>query len=252
MDKFVMNKFYLLAIMLSSSYANAAAQVNYLNIDGDAVHFSIAESKTETSPSCVVAETNERFAFSLKTDAGRAMYSLLITAMAAKQDLAVESAQDCADVAGIERADGISITPTVTSANAESSASKQFYLYTGDGQKKLGRIASLDSYRQFYYLANDDVSTFSFYEKALGTLYFSQDNCQGEAFAINVDTAQHIDGYNNNMYYKSTSDYSVVEKKSYLSTKGCIATSGSKGMYTIELSYVDPLCGESPCQIKEE
>ena len=108
-----MKKSLLTTALLIPNFVFAAAQVNYLNVDGDTVHFSTAEAKTATAPQCAVAETNDKFAVSLNSEAGRAMYSLLVTAMASKQAVSVKSAQDCAAVAGVERAKGVSIVPVV-------------------------------------------------------------------------------------------------------------------------------------------
>lgn len=102
----------------------AASQVSYLNIDGDNVHFVISEAKTAISPECVVDETKERFAVSLKTEEGRAMYSLLITAMSKNIDVTVISALDCGDAFGLERAQSVSIAPTVIENDSNNSLFK--------------------------------------------------------------------------------------------------------------------------------
>lgn len=91
----------------------AAGKVNYLNVNGDVVHFATDTAKSVASPSCATAETNERFTVSLQTESGRGMYSLLVTAMASDLALEVESAQDCAVAPGVERALGVSIVPVI-------------------------------------------------------------------------------------------------------------------------------------------
>ncbi|WP_281556442.1 hypothetical protein [Thalassomonas sp. RHCl1] len=111
--KFFTAGLFLLALSQSFNAA-AAAKVNYLNVDGDSVHFSTAEAKSAVSPSCVVADTDDRFAVSLRTEAGRAMYSLLITAMSSDVPVTVTSAADCGDVFGLERAQSVSIAPPQT------------------------------------------------------------------------------------------------------------------------------------------
>ena len=100
----------LLTYSLFALDADAAGKVNYLNVDGDYVHFATTEAKTSASPECVIAGTNEHFTTSLKTESGRAIYSLLITAMTTEQGVSVTSAQDCNDVAGIERAKAVQIS----------------------------------------------------------------------------------------------------------------------------------------------
>lgn len=143
-----MNKLYFLLNLLFSSYSFSAAQVDYLNISGDAVYFSTAEIKAASSPSCAVAETNNRYAFSLRTDAGRAMYSLLITAMAGKQAITVDSAQDCADIKGVERVHGISFLPSHNLTNSNI-GTKAVYLFNTNGEK-VGRIMKVLSESSMY------------------------------------------------------------------------------------------------------
>ncbi len=95
----------------------AAGKIDYVNVSGEIVHFSTVETKSHTSPACVVAETSERYTLSLSSKSGRALYSLLMAAMVDDLPLAVESGMDCADFAGIERANGISIAPAISQNN---------------------------------------------------------------------------------------------------------------------------------------
>lgn len=247
----LMKKSLLLLGLLISNSVFSAAQVNYLNIDGDAVHFSTAEAKTATSPSCAVAATNERFAFSLKTDAGRAMYSLLVTAMAAKQALTIESAQDCADVTGIERVAGLSIAPAVVSTVPTP---KRFYLYTGNGTTKIGPIINVESAgsRMFYISATDN-TRFQLHVWSHGSnAYFEENNCVGEAYLASSTTPFHKAFYLGGRYIKATNTRKNILIKSRAINSGeCIAASGSTNAYVSE-PYTDPLCGEYPCIIKEE
>ncbi|WP_281559731.1 hypothetical protein [Thalassomonas sp. RHCl1] len=99
----------VILILLCQS-AVAAGKVNYLNVVNDLVYFSTDEIKA-SSPSCVLAESANQWTISLETKTGRALYSLLVSAMSADQAVSVESGADCADVTGIERAKGISLQP---------------------------------------------------------------------------------------------------------------------------------------------
>lgn len=103
----------LLSSLALSANAAAAGKVNYLNVNGDIVHFATDAAKAVASPGCVVADTSERFTMSLQTESGRGMYSLLVTAMASNLALEVESALDCAVSPGIERALGVSVAPVI-------------------------------------------------------------------------------------------------------------------------------------------
>ncbi|AIY67415.1 hypothetical protein [Pseudoalteromonas piratica] len=107
-----------LAILCAPFIAQANAKISYLNVDGNNVHFALASDKTHTIPSCAIAETNQHYGVSLLTEAGRAMYSLLITAMSSKQAVSVVSGNDCSDVEGVERAKSVILTPQVESTES--------------------------------------------------------------------------------------------------------------------------------------
>ncbi|WP_448566716.1 hypothetical protein [Thalassotalea ganghwensis] len=102
-----------LAILCVPFIAQASSKISYLNVDGNNVHFALAGDKAHTIPSCAVAETNQHYGVSLLTEAGRAMYSLLITAMSTKQAVTVVSANDCSDVDGVERAQSVNLIPDI-------------------------------------------------------------------------------------------------------------------------------------------
>ena len=108
--------FYKVLFFILSAFCHqalAAAKVNFINIDNDIVFFSTAEAKAASSPSCVVAATQQQYTISLDNETGRAMYALLITALAGQQEIEVASAQDCADVVGIERVQSINMIPAL-------------------------------------------------------------------------------------------------------------------------------------------
>ena len=93
----------LILLMALSLPALAAGQVNYLDVKNGIVLFATDEAKSTTSPSCVMPENASQWALSLQNDTGRATYSLLMTAMATKMAIAVETAADCNDAEGFER-----------------------------------------------------------------------------------------------------------------------------------------------------
>jgi len=245
----------LCLLSLGASFNLAAAgKVNYLNVQGDIVHFATDSPKAVASPSCAAAETSERFSLSLQSESGRGMYSLLVTAMASDLALEIESAQDCAVAPGVERALGVSVAPV--SGNGDSLY--QFSLYTGDGKTKLGKIMELRSAAQFYYFSEDtDNTEFQYYEKSSNTgIYFSQENCQGPAYSLKKDTVAVQKGFNDYRYFRSTDTRETIIRKSYMASSQkdvCNNISESSiNVYPLELTYTDPLCGEHPCIIKKD
>ncbi|WDE04083.1 hypothetical protein SG34_022385 [Thalassomonas viridans] len=247
----------LSAVMFSFNVL-AAAKVSYLNVDGDNVHFATAEAKAVASPSCVAAETSERFAVSLRTEAGRAMYSLLITAMSSGQPVTVISGQDCADVFGLERAQSVSISPEVADS---SSAGKPLSLYKGDGVTKLGRIVGPGAnVNTLYYLpVENEIEIKAYYNKpflttkTLYSLYFESQDCSGDSYGSSPNGQTYakyngVDGVK--MYRYSGSKH--FQYQSVSNSNGCRALSATSSQtHYLWVPYVDALCGESACLIKE-
>ena len=241
-------------LLTNISNVQAAAQVNYLNVDGDTVHFSTAEAKSQTPPQCAVADTNDRFAVSLNTEAGRAMYSLLVTAMASKQGVSVESAQDCADAEGVERAKAVSIVPEVQEVNGKG---KALYLYTNDGATKLGRILSHEntSGNNFIYYVdeNNNAVIKKYSNTAVQTqhIYYTNYGCTGTGY-INYASLTIVDSTGKT--YRSSSSTTSMPSRSmrHKSTGDCTTQSG----YTSNKYVLNPSnyasCGYGYCQIKEE
>jgi hypothetical protein len=94
---------FTLSFSLLSSPVWAAGSLNYLDVNQGVVYFSTEQAKIATSPTCVDAAQAEKWALSLESDNGRAMYSMLMTAMATRMKIGVETASDCNAVTGFER-----------------------------------------------------------------------------------------------------------------------------------------------------
>lgn len=97
------NRFFVLVLAVISLPVFAAGKVNYLDINQGIVMFSTDESKTVTSPSCVITANSSKWALSLNSENGRAIYSMLMTAMAIDMPIGVETAADCDGAEGYER-----------------------------------------------------------------------------------------------------------------------------------------------------
>jgi hypothetical protein len=254
-----MNKYLLLLIsLIISKQTFAAAQVNYLNVDGNAVHFSISEAKAITSPSCVIAETNNRFSVSLQSEAGRAMYSLLITAMASKQAVTVESAQDCADITGVERAKGLSIVPALVSS--EGTSGKAMYLYKDDGVTKLGRILGrMDSGSLEYFPVDDNKIIGTYNMNFLSTkvykdvsVVFKSTTCSGTAYALNRYVLTNPYFNSGNLSNGTSSGAINISYKSILQADGVCKNEVGQSRTLYPLEPYNFICGNNPCIFKEE
>lgn len=92
----------------------AGDEINHLDVNDGIVVFGTSETKTSASPSCMATDQADKWAISINSESGRAIYSLLMTAMVTNRTVTVVSAGDCADAEGYERAIGVNLDVNVT------------------------------------------------------------------------------------------------------------------------------------------
>ncbi|WP_281560848.1 hypothetical protein [Thalassomonas sp. RHCl1] len=250
-------KKYLLLIstLLFTNLSYAAGKITYLNVVDDTVYFTTDEAKAST-PGCVVTENAQQWTVSLNNKTGRALYSLLVTAMAGKQAINVETGADCGDITGIERAKGISLQPATETASTSANG-KALYLFQGDGVTKVGRIAEVLSPTTFYYLPVGNEEQFAFYDSGArfeeGYMYFDGPDCSGNVagnknFLEKIFRNKH---YNDGRLYQAGSLLNFP-MQSYLLSDGTCQANVTTGIYMTIKEYTDPLCGDYACVIKED
>ena len=121
----------------------AAGQVNHLDVNGNMVVFGTDAAKSAASPACMDAANADKWAVSLNSESGRAIYSMLMTATVTKMAVTVESAGDCADQPGFERAVGVELDVAASSQNsAKVEWAGYTALTTGDFETASGRQTS--------------------------------------------------------------------------------------------------------------
>ena len=105
----------------------ANGTINFLNVDGSHVVFSIDTPKAHEVPTCVAEEHQQQYAVSLESENGRAIYSLLITAMSSSQSISIESSGACLAGVAFEQASSVYLTPA---AKSEASSKVQWVGYS--------------------------------------------------------------------------------------------------------------------------
>ncbi|KNC65127.1 hypothetical protein AC626_25065, partial [Pseudoalteromonas rubra] len=129
-----MNKLALLSALCSP--LAIAGPITQIEIENNTVLFSTS-SMAPSSVACVAEDKNQLRSISLDSHSGRAMYSLLITAVAKQQAVAVTSAQDCADLAGVERVQSLRLAPNTSAGNSNA---RSIGLYASDGITRIGTL----------------------------------------------------------------------------------------------------------------
>lgn len=244
----------LLVVSFFSLPLLAAGKLNYLNVDGDTVYFSTDELKTHSLPACVNSENDALYSLSLSSHSGRAIYALLMTAMASTQAISVTSAQACNHVEGVESARRVEVIPDMPEQTASNSG---LFVYKGDGTTKVGPVVNVpgtDSIIFWWAEAKKMLSmnlSRPFYGIAPQTIFFAEPNCSGEAYGNNSSTyaAVYNPFFNNGRAYEL---YEPGNKQtsSYLNTEGtCIANVRSKNVSKLNPTTTE-VCGEYPCILK--
>jgi hypothetical protein len=263
-------KFYisLLAIVFASNTI-ASGNVDFLEVDGDTVYFSTSGGKSHTLPSCVTPAKSDLWSVSLASDSGRAMYSLILTAMAkgSEMGLSIVSENHCGHVSDVEQAAKINLVAQQSPSNqsqTSGNSGKTIGMYKSDGVTRVGTVVGpvVLSNRSFHdawhYIDSEPSKGFKTYYARLetwGSAYYTEQNCIGEVYfdyKMDVPKALKImDG----KYYQRVSEQELFTAMSQAYYSGnekvCVDYNVQKNSYRYTPT-IDELCGESLCVIKED
>ena len=235
-----------------SGLAQASGAVDFLQVDDDVVMFSTDEAKVVPSPACVTAENQNLWSVSLATDAGRAIYSMVLTSMAKGSGLglSVESANDCGVTDGVERAKKVALDTVISAENASNSSAVG--LYKNDGVTRVGGVLKFTSNNDFFYATEEAafaIRQVSYYRGV--SIYYEQDNCAGEAFTERSEAHQFNAFHNDGKFFTMADAAAQRNLLSYKATDGvCRAYTATKYTHSIGQAEAHPLCGLGPCLFK--
>ncbi|NOU52322.1 hypothetical protein HG263_17470 [Pseudoalteromonas sp. JBTF-M23] len=246
-----MRQFILLTLFAST--AAQAGLVNQVEVKNNTVLFS-TESMTDSTISCA-SNTNKKLrAFSLNTHDGRAMYSLIVTALSKNYAVEVHSALDCADTQDVERIQSLRL---LADTSRENNISGSIGLYKHDGVTRLGLYQSgtLGFWRYIDKDAeNSHQSAFKEVRMQFGRqsvdTYYSGLNCTGEQLfheSLYYSTEDKT-------FYNSDKANPVLAKSIYRDGacfKPDISSYNFKA-YPLIKQTTHPVCGTGPCKIRED
>ncbi|KID56233.1 hypothetical protein JF50_18390 [Pseudoalteromonas luteoviolacea] len=246
---------FILFLLLSlfSIHVFSAAHIIQLNVSDNNVRFAIDEEKTHTLPSCVHASTRNEYSFSLDNEQGRAMYSMLITALAGELPISVESANDCLAIVDVERAKGVSVAVKPALSDSYKGVS---ILYKGDGITKVGRIEGFASDDKYLYIAplseGQDFFKYDRWGIGSGRVFFLEENCLGAGYVNFKHKYVSFPFYQDEAVLAANIDsYKGRQVKSHASMEGCINSSFLQDLYELTPA-VHPICGSKRCIIRDE
>lgn len=251
-----MKNWLLTSSLLFTGLVNAAGSVDFLEVDNDVVLFTTTEAKTGTRPACMSMDNDALWSVSLTSESGRAMYSLILTAMAKGESvgLAIESAGDCANADGIERASKVSLTSA--SSGVSSSSAKSVGVYKGDGVTRLGTLLHMQSPSTWYY-ANAELSpvplTVINANNANTTVRFTGEDCTGTAFLYSNQQYLYFYEQLGGQILLTESSSQNLLRTSEMNANGQCIKRNSVTVDGYELIPGDhPTCGPKRCMLKEE
>ncbi|SFD65165.1 hypothetical protein [Pseudoalteromonas denitrificans] len=231
----------------------AAVKIDTITLKDNLVIFTTIPAKPDTGLGCVDSQQKNSWASSVDTYAGRAFYTMLVTAVSSNLNVEIDSAGDCKDAANIERPALIRIA-----AYTSVAMGKSLYLYDGAGKTKLGKIVEVLENDKVLYLSPTDNTTFKTYEKFAVSgseyIYFTEENCVGTATVAERNLIGHNKFFNNGKYFRSANTSNGLQWYSKLNVGGTCTNIGMKwgNGFALDLSYSVEVCGNSPCAFKEE
>lgn len=250
---------FLLGLVCSTSLF-AAGSVDFLEVNDDVVLFSTSDAKTHSLPSCVGAGNSALWSVSLTTDSGRAIYSVLLTAMAKGSDLGIEiaTAGDCAAFNEYERAKRVTLAALSTQGNGDSATTVGLYNFSGE--ERIGTFLGTwrdGNFDQIYYTTQlggyRPLSLGRNYYYSPG-IYYSDINCQGDAWSYRSGTRLHSPYVNGGRFFKTIGGKTLRLYKSY-NNGTCINNDDERELYDIDEDagvQIHEVCGEGPCVIRED
>ncbi|WP_157576860.1 hypothetical protein [Pseudoalteromonas rubra] len=257
-----MNKLLITAsLCLLSSTVMAASTVSQLNVTGDVAIFTLDTPKAHTVPRCVTAENKDKWALSLSTLQGQALYSLLVTAVSKDKLVSVQSAQRCESVADVEQVQGL----TLSSNKLSTSSASDTWLFKGDKVTKVGKVVTIEG-NTHIYVPVEGTNTGHSYSPSIAAdfsgFYYLDAECKGDTYRLHYghpfltfiesegayftfsDSSIHgnrMADHGHAPVYRASGGQCYLEDR-YLAYQETRAVKLEKTEH--------PLCGKTPCWIK--
>ncbi|CAH9067470.1 hypothetical protein PSECIP111854_04114 [Pseudoalteromonas sp. CIP111854] len=247
-----MRKLILLVGMLSA--ATQAGVIKQVEVNNNTVLFSTTSIADSNLP-CTSVDNKKLRAFSLNTHDGRAMYSLIVTALSKNYAIETVSAQDCADTHGAERAKTVRL---LANTNKEVNTSGSIGVYKSDGISRVGSFIKLDKSEKvageqyiWTYIDGDAAADYKtiIVEPHFSTeIFYSEYGCKGEELV-----KRNTSWFNNGKHFQT--DTSRNEKIKSSRRKGSACTHNVdylnySGWPAKEIEH--PVCGNGLCTIRED
>lgn len=253
----MISKFIFASLFLTAA-VQAAGTIDHLSVENDVIIFSTTETKSAAAPACAGAEQADNWSISLKTQTGRAMYTLITTAIAKDMAVAVSSAQDCADTGTIERAARIDLVAhSINETNSSGDVGSGATIYKGDGVTKVGTLVGVKDEERWFYVDNEASSKMKLLDNSVvkhGYIYFSEDSCTGTLMVPSTSetvsaNAYHMEG----LFFKvEAGTWARRSIRSKLSLDGICDADVRNLHMSLTVGFEHSVCGSRLCVVKED
>ncbi|MCG7560709.1 hypothetical protein [Pseudoalteromonas sp. McH1-42] len=252
-----------LSLTSATTLAQAPAKVTSLNVQGTTATFTLNAEKTHTLPACINGDTRQLWSLDITSIQGRALYSLLLTAVSKSQLVVAQSANNCDVLAGIEQVAGLNVSFN----DAQPAGSSTVGLYKGDGVTKVGDVITVENgYVTYHDKANNWFAQFT-RRNSNSPVYYLDAQCQGQPYGLSGtwsdshnqgptystilnafllaspswETSNRLNIYGGNKVYAHLEDGSCVENG---------VSYEKDASYTKLSETTHPMCGDKQCVIK--
>lgn len=250
---FIVKNWLLALPFLLSGVAQAAGSVDFLEVENDIVLFSTSESKVSPA-TCVTSENNELWSVSLNNETGRAIYSLVLTALAKGESvgLNVASAEDCSAKPGVERASKVNIVAH-SSVPSSSGSARSIGVYKADGVTRVGTLANVTDRGAFQWVTDEASQQLKNYTVPSNYgIYFVSDDCSGPAYISRDQELVRNQHFQDGQYLKTVADRAFTRMNSFLNANGS-CTANDNNIWAQELIPTEhPDCGANRCTFRED
>lgn len=113
-----------ISLLVFSSLVLASVKIATMTLQDNMVTFTTLPAKPDTGLACVDSSLKDTWASAIDTYTGRALYTMLVTAVSANLDVEIDSSGDCKDASNIERpamvrvtAQAVATQPTTSGIN---------------------------------------------------------------------------------------------------------------------------------------
>lgn len=240
-----------LTTLIISPLVTANTLANLTVVDGIAFFETVSEP--DTYPVCVSQGNEKSWAISLDSSTGAAVYSMLLTSLAANNSaIEITGTGNCDAMEGVQTASMVRFIPAETIDN--SGEADFIGIYTGDDEL-IGKVVDVVDETTFLYVAaegTEQLETFEMPTYGKPQIFYSERDCVGDVRSYVGGTINSHPTYNDGRFFSVGTTMVGLDYLSIGRVDGsCVNSRGYVGnAREISSNAEDETCGNYPCYVK--